>query len=135
MRAIAEPLGDQDIADMAAYYEGHGKVEGAALPAKAADPSGKVAALLNKGGCIACHGGNFNTPIDPTYPRLPASMPITCLWRSNPTRQKVKRPGAAATPSWPAWPSSFSNAELKELAAYLHAQASELKTVPQKHFR
>jgi len=29
----------------------------------------------------------------------------------------------------------FSNAELKELAGYLHAQASELKTVPQKHFR
>jgi cytochrome c553 len=29
----------------------------------------------------------------------------------------------------------FSNAELKELAAYIHSQPSELKTVPQNHFR
>jgi len=93
MRAVAESLSDQDMADVAAYYEGSGKVEGAALPAKAAEPSGKVAALLNKGGCIACHGGNFSTP-------------TTCLWRSNPTRPKATRLGAAATPSWAASPSS-----------------------------
>jgi len=29
----------------------------------------------------------------------------------------------------------FTNDELKELAAYMHEQASDLKTVPQKHFR
>ena len=58
MRGIADTLSDQDIADIAAYYEGHGKVDGAA-PAKAAPaPSAKVAELLTKGGCVACHGAN-----------------------------------------------------------------------------
>jgi len=30
--------------------------------------AGKLA--VEKYGCVACHGADFNSPIDPTYPRL-----------------------------------------------------------------
>ena len=135
MRAIAEPLSDQDIADVAAYYEGHGKVEGAVLPAKATDPSGKVAALLNKGGCIACHGGNFSTPIDPTYPKLAGQHADYLFVALKSYKTEGHATWGRSNPIMAGMAQQFSTAELKELAGYLHAQAGELKTVPQTHFR
>jgi cytochrome c553 len=58
------------MADIALFYEGHGKSAAAAAPKAAPAPSTKVAELLNKGGCIACHGDNFNKPVDPSYPKV-----------------------------------------------------------------
>jgi len=135
MRSIAESLSEQDIADVSAYYEAHGKVEGAALPEKAAEPKGNVAALLTKGACASCHGENFAKPIDPSYPKLAGQnadylfvalksykVEGTSTWgRSNGVMGGVAK--------------QFSNAELKELANYMAAQQGDLKTVPQSKFR
>jgi cytochrome c553 len=69
MRGIAGSLTDQDIADLAAFYESHGgaKTAAAAAPAKAELP----AALKDKlAACVACHGENFNNTTDPGNPRL-----------------------------------------------------------------
>ena len=68
MGAIAGSLSDQDIADLAAFYEKQGgtPVADAAAPQPPAD----VASLLSKGACNSCHGPNFNKPIDPSYPKL-----------------------------------------------------------------
>jgi len=135
MRGIAETLSDQDIADVAAYYEAHGKVEGAAAPAAAPAPSAKVAELLTKGGCVACHGADFNKPIDPSYPKV-AGQHADYLFVA---LKSYKTEGHAT------WGRSngimggvakqFSNAELKELAKYVSSLPGELKTVPQKRFR
>ena len=134
MRAVAGSLSDQDIADIAAYYEGHGKVEGASIPARAAEPPAKVAELLNKGGCIACHGANFSTPIDPSYPKI-AGQHADYIYVA------LKAYKAEAHATWGrtnavmgGMAKQFSNAELKQLAAYLNEQASDLKTVPQSRF-
>ncbi len=135
MRAIAESLTDQDIADVSAFYEGHGKT-GAAATAKAAPaPSAKVAELLNKGGCIACHGDNFNKPVDPSYPKVggqPADYLFVAL-------KSYKVEGQAtwgrANGIMGGIAKQFSNAELKELAAYISSLPPELKTVPQSKFR
>ena len=70
MRAIAGSLTDQDMADMAAYYEQHGKDAAAAARAGRAAPPADVAALLTKGACASCHGANFSKPIDGSYPKL-----------------------------------------------------------------
>jgi cytochrome c553 len=134
MRGIAESLSDQDIADLAAYYEGHGK--DVATSAKAAPaPSAKVAELLNKGGCVACHGADFNKPIDPSYPKMggqPADYLFVAL-------KSYKVEGHAtwgrANGIMGGVAKQFSNAELKELAAYVSSLPGELKTVPQKKFR
>jgi cytochrome c553 len=134
MRAIADSLTDKDIADLSAYYADHGSNLPASTKAAAA-PSDKVAALLNKGGCIACHGEGFNKPVDPSYPKV-AGQPADYLYVA---LKSYKVEGADK------WGRSngimggiakqFSNAELKELAGYIASQPGDVKTVPQSRFR
>lgn len=134
MRAIVDSLSDQDIADVAAYYEEHGK-NAAAAPKAAPAPSAKVADLLNKGGCVACHGDNFNKPIDPSYPKIggqPADYLFVAL-KSYKTEDKATWGRANGIMGGIA--KQFSNAELKELAAYVSSLPGDLKTVPQSKFR
>jgi len=135
MRAIAASLSEQDMADLAAYYEKHGKVEGASIPAKASDPSAKVAELLNKGACIGCHGANFSTPADPSYPRIAGQHEDYLFMALKAYKTEGHATWGRANPIMGGMAKQFSNAELKELAAYIHQQPSELKTVPQIHFR
>ncbi|MDP3702049.1 MAG: c-type cytochrome [Hylemonella sp.] len=134
MRAIADTMTEQDIADVSAYYEQHGKTA-AATPKAAPAPSAKVAELLNKGGCIACHGADFNKPIDPSYPKVggqPADYLFVAL-------KSYKTEGNAtwgrANGIMGGIAKQYSNAELKELAGYLSSLPTELKTVPQSRFR
>ena len=60
MRAIATTLTDQDMADVAAYYEQLGK--GGAAPAAPAEAPADIAKLLTKANCESCHGKNFSSP-------------------------------------------------------------------------
>lgn len=136
MRGIADTLSDQDIADVAAYYEAHGKVEGAAAPAKAAPaPSAKVAELLTKGGCVACHGADFNKPIDPSYPKVAGQHADYLFVALKSYKTEGNATWGRANGIMGGVAKQFSNAELKELAAYVHSLPGELKTVPQKRFR
>ena len=69
MRSIADSLTDQDMANLAAYYAADGKkIEVAEKPAKA--PDEVVSLLLQKGGCVSCHGENFSKPINDAYPKI-----------------------------------------------------------------
>ncbi len=135
MRGIADTLSDQDIADVAAYYEAHGQGAAAAAGKKGPAPTAQVAELLNKGGCIACHGENFNKPIDPSYPKMggqPADYLFVAL-------KSYKTEGNAtwgrANPVMGGIAKQFTNDELKALAKHISALPSELQTVPQKRFR
>ena len=67
MRGIAGSLSEQDMADLAAYYAVQG---GKPAPETPKAASAEVAALLEKGACVSCHGANFNKPIDPSYPKV-----------------------------------------------------------------
>ncbi len=134
MRAIAESLSEQDIADVSAFYEGHGKTGNSTVKAAPA-PSAKVAELLNKGGCIACHGDNFNKPVDPSYPKVggqPADYLFVAL-KSYKVEDQATWGRANGIMGGIA--KQFSNAELKELAGYISSLPGELKTVPQSKFR
>ena len=135
MRGIADNLSDQDMADLAAYYESHGKVDGAMVPAKAADGSTKVAELVKKGACVSCHGDNFNKPIDPSYPKIAGQYAdyLFVALKSYKTDNNAKVGRANGIMGGVA--KQYSNAELKELAGYLSALPGELKTVPQGKFR
>ena len=133
MRGIADSLSDQDIADVAAYYEQHGKTD-AAVKAPAA-PDAKVAALLQKGACISCHGDNFSKPVDPSYPKIAGQhkdflfVALKSYMGENQStwgRNNGVMGGIAK---------QFSNAELKALSAYVGSLDGELKTVPQSKFR
>lgn len=134
MRGIAESLNDQDIADLAAYYEAHGKVEGAAA-AKAAEPSAKAAELLNKGGCVACHGADFNKPIDPSYPKVAGQHADYLFVALKSYKTEGNATWGRANGIMGGVAKQFSNAELKELSAYISSLPGDVNTVPQKRFR
>jgi len=135
MRGIADSLSEQDIADIAAYYSVHGKVEGAVLPDKATEAKPNVAALVAKGACTSCHGENFAKPLDPSYPKI-AGQNADYLYVA---LKSYKVEGNSA------WgrnngvmggvAKQFSLSELKELANYVSSQQGDLKTVPQSRFR
>lgn len=133
MRAVAEPLGEQDIADVAAFYAGHGKKQEAS---KAKEPSAAVAALLQKGACISCHGEGFSKSIDPSYPKLAGQysdyLYATLKSYQNGTDNRLigRSNGIMA-----GMVKQFSNDELRQLSKYLGSLDTELQTVTQPHFR
>jgi len=89
MKGVAAPLSDQDIADLAAYYEASGSAI-APTPAKGGEASPEVQALLTR-----------------ATPSGPARTPTTSMWRSSPTRLRATRSSVATTPSWARRPSSL----------------------------
>lgn len=135
MRAISESLTDQDMADLAAYYEQHGRSQAPAAAKAAKAPDAKMAALLQKGACISCHGDNFSKPIDPSYPKI-AGLPKDYLFvalKSYKTENQATWGRSNGVMGGIA--KQFSNAELKSLAAYIASVEGELKTIPQAKFR
>jgi cytochrome c553 len=142
MRGVAGSMSDQDIADVAAYYEALGKEAGAsAVPVTAAAPP---AALKDKLlACPACHGANFNNTPDPANPRLAGQHADYLLQAlkaymtdDNPRvgRASATMRGMVVQEVDGKKKPTFSNAELKELAEYLSELPGELKTVPHPRF-
>ncbi len=146
MRSIAGSLSEQDVADLSAYYEQQGKsAAGEVAPATLAMPVPDV--LKDRmAACVACHGANFSTPPDPSFPRL-AGQHADYLYaalrayetdgnphvgRANATmRGQLLQEGDAKAKK----KLNFSNAELKQVASYLSELPGELRVVPQSRFR
>lgn len=135
MRGIADNLSDQDMADVGAYYEAHGKVEGATAPGKAAVGSARATELVKKGACVSCHGESFNQPIDPSYPKLAGQHADYLFVALKSYKTEGNATWGRANGIMGGIAKQFSNAELKELANYVSALPGELKTVPQNKFR
>ena len=135
MRSIAASLSAQDMADMAAYYEAHGKDDAPPPPAKASEPSAAVAALLTKGACSSCHGANLNTPVVPTYPKIAGQYKDYLYVSLKSYKQDGQPTWGRANGVMGGIAKQFTLAELKELSAYVSSQQGELKTVPQSKFR
>jgi cytochrome c553 len=132
MRAIAASLSDQDMADLAAFYAGEAKaapaVPAAAVPAQ-------VAELLKKGNCVSCHGASFNTPIDPSYPKL-AGQHADYLFVALKEYQTDKNPQIGRnTAIMVGMAKPFTHAEAKILSDYIASLPTELSTVSQPRFR
>jgi len=136
MKSIASTLSDQDMADLGAFYEQQRKGGApAAAPAAAAKPSDQVAKLLDQGKCSSCHGADFNTPIDGTYPKL-AGQHADYLYVALKAYQTTNNPQLGRSNAIMAGMAQpFTHAQLKLLAQYLASLPSELQTVPQSRFR
>jgi len=146
MRAIADSLTDQDMADLAAHYSADGlaaaPVKAAAAPAQAAsepvkpskEPSAEVQALLNKSNCASCHGSNFSLPNE-GYPKIGGQhadyLFVALKAYKTENNPKVGRGNAVMG----AMVKPYTNSELKLLANYLASIDGDLKTIPQKKFR
>ena len=136
MRAIAATLSDQDMADLAAFYEKHtGSSIKTVSDAAPAAPSAEVAALLTKGACASCHGANFSKPIDAGYPKL-AGQHADYLYVALKAYQVEGNPHVGrANAIMAGQAKQFKLAELKEISKYLASLPGELATVPQSKFR
>ena len=132
MRGIAGSLGDQDIADLSAYYGAQASpAAAAAVPA----PDAQVAELLKKGNCMSCHGEGFNKPIDGSYPKL-AGQHGDYLYAA----MRSYQVGSGATVGrgnaiMGGMAKPFSHAELKVLATYIASLPGDLRTVGNSRFR
>ena len=136
MRAVAESLSAQDIADLAAYYSAHGVVQGFSLPAKPGkEPSQAVSALLGKAGCVSCHGDNFSKPIDATYPKIAGQYPDYIYFALLSYKTEGKPMIGRSHPIMGAMVKQFSKEELKLLAEYVGSLEGELKSIQQPRFR
>ncbi len=134
MRAIATSLSDQDMADLAAFYESHGA--GTKAPDKpTVTPSPQVAELLKKAGCASCHGDNFSRSIDPAYPKL-AGQHADYLYFALKAYQVDKNPNVGrANPIMMGMARPFTLTEIKQLAQYISSLPGELRVKPQSPFQ
>jgi cytochrome c553 len=135
MRAISSSLSEQDMADLAAFYEQHGGKAASAPPDDAPPAPAAVNELLTKGACASCHGANYSKPIDPSYPKI-AGQHADYLYvalRSYRTEgnANVGRNNAIMS----AQVKQFTNAQLKAMADYIGSLPGELKTVKESYFR
>jgi len=133
MRGIAGSLGEQDIADLAAYYAGLNPGAKAPDALKAAPPA--VATLLQKGACVSCHGANLSQPADPSYPKI-AGQHADYLYVALKSYTVEGNPHVGrANAIMGGVAKQFQPAELKELAKFIGGLEGELATVPQSRFR
>ncbi len=144
MRGIAASLSEQDMADLAAYYEALGK-SAAGNPAPVALAKPVPEALKDRMAvCVSCHGANFSAPIDGAFPRLAGQHPDylyaalkayhtdgnPLVGRGNVTMRSQVVQEADGKKKL-----TFNTAELKQVAAYLGSLPGDLKVVPQSRFR
>ena len=135
MRSIATSLSDQDIADLAAFYEEQGKNASASETQTAPAPSEQVAKLIEQSKCNTCHGDNFSKPIDGSYPKL-AGQHADYLYVALKAYQTTNNPQVGrSNPIMMGMAGQLTHAQIKAIAQYLSSLPSELHTVPQSRFR
>ncbi len=133
MRGISESLTDQDMADVAAYYEQHGRTDAPLKPAAA--PSAQVDALIKKGACVSCHGDNFSKPVDPSYPKIAGQYKDYLFVALKSYKVEGQATWGRNNGVMGGIAKQFSNAELKAMANYIGGLDGELKSIPQSKLR
>lgn len=131
MRGIAGSLSEQDMKDVAAFYEQQGKGEPAAAEVAAA-PAG-VADKVQV--CVACHGANFSKTLDGSYPKLAGQHADYLYVALKSYQAQGKATVGRGNAIMQGQLKDLKPAELKEIAAYLGSLKGELKTVPQSATR
>ena len=135
MGGIALGLSDQDIADLAAYYEVLGNAGSVPLPGKAAAGNAIAAELVKKGACVSCHGENFSKPIDPSFPKIAGQYADYLFVALKSYKAQGNSTWGRNHPVMGGVATQFSNADMKELANYIGSLPGELQTVQPSRFR
>jgi cytochrome c553 len=134
MRAIAQGLTDQEMADLAAFYEQQARV--APVPAKpATEPPAAVADLLKRANCASCHGENYSKAIDPSYPKLAGQHPDYLYVALKAYKTEGQAIVGRNNAIMAAIVKQYTPAELRLIANHLGSLPGELRTVSQSRFR
>lgn len=132
MGTMALSLSAQDMADLGAFYESTGLTT--ETTAKPIDAS-VGAALVEKGGCIACHGQGLSKPIAPTYPKI-AGQHADYVYASLRAYKTENKPQIGrSNPIMGGVVKQFSDKELKEIARYVESLPTTMQTIQPNRFR
>jgi cytochrome c553 len=135
MRGIAESLSDQDVTDIANYYEKLGAEDRKPLADKPnREPDAQVAGLMQKAACASCHGANLSKPIDPSYPKISGQYADYVFVALKAYKTENNPAVGRSNGVMGAIAKQFSNNELKALANYVGSLDSELATVPESRW-
>ena len=132
MGTMALSLTAQDMADLGAFYESTSLA--ADTPAQPIDTQ-VGAALVEKGGCIACHGQGLSKPIAPTYPKVAGQYAdyVYAALRAYKTENKPQI--GRSNPIMGGVVKQFSDKELKEIARYVESLPTTMQTIQPNRFR
>jgi cytochrome c553 len=133
MRAVAQTLSAQDMADLGAYFasvRGGGNV----APAAGAADAGTAAALVAQAGCPACHGDNFNKPVDPAYPKLAGQHGDYLFVALKAYQTGDKALIGRANPIMGAMVKQLTSQQLQALARYIEGLSGDLATIQHRQF-
>ena len=84
---------------------------------------------------MSCHGDSFSKPIDPAYPKIAGQHADYLFVALKSYKSEGNTTWGRSNAVMAGIAKQFSNAELKELANYVHRLPGELKTVPQAKFK
>lgn len=126
MRGISAALDEKEMSRIAEYYSRPATNYSPGRGAPAAPPTASVARLLQKGGCVSCHGQDFNSPVDPTYPKLGGQYPDYLFVVLKSYKADPNRVVGRSHPIMSALVRQFSNSELKAMADYIGSLPGDL---------
>jgi cytochrome c553 len=86
--------------------------------------AGKVAAA--KFNCASCHGANFSTPIDPTYPKIAGQHQDYIVQALKSYQRGVNGTNGRGNAIMGAQVTALSNTDINNIAAYLSSLPTEL---------
>ncbi len=135
MRGIAISLSEQDMADLGAFYQQHGRSSVVSVSATVKTPPADVGALLEKGACASCHGVDYNKAVSPTYPKIAGQHADYLYVALKAYKAEGKATLGRANAIMSAQVKAFTPAELKAMARYIGSLQGDLRTVPQSRFR
>ena len=95
------------------------------LSAVAGGNIAKGEALAKKNNCAACHGANFDKPIDPSYPKL-AGQHADYLEHALKAYKRGDGPNGRNNAIMGGQVKPLSNEDMADLAAYLHSLPTDL---------
>jgi cytochrome c553 len=135
MKGVATSLTEQDMADIAAYYETLGQPTAKAAPKTAPAAPAAVASLLNKGACATCHGADLNRPTSASYPKLAGQHADYLLVALKSYQASGNHLIGRNNAIMVGQAKQFNVNELKLLANHIASLPGDLKTVPQPKFK
>jgi cytochrome c553 len=82
-------------------------------------------ALAEKYNCASCHGKDFNTPIDPSYPKL-AGQHESYLVHALTAYRRGDAANGRGNAIMAGQAKALSNKDINDIAAFLHSQQGSL---------
>ncbi|MEO8407344.1 MAG: cytochrome c [Oxalobacteraceae bacterium] len=92
----------------------------------AADDIAAGKALTAKYSCAACHGANFNTPIDPSYPKLAGQHKSYLEYALIGYKRGIGGANGRGNAIMAGQVKPLSHQDIKNIAAYLHSLPGSL---------